>query len=916
MSKSRNKSGWNILPPVSIPAGDRMDQVRYCSDFAAGLLDRYPAWANGLDQPCPPDIANLAGAIKEHGLEAGLRRFRNREMLRIVWRDLSGLATLAETFGSLTSLAEICLQAAIEEHYRRLVEKNGTPRGEDGSPQRMFVIGLGKFGGGELNLSSDIDVIFCYPQQGSCDGRRSMANDQFFTRQARAVIASLSELTGDGFCFRVDTRLRPFGDSGPLTSSLASLEQYYQREGRDWERYALIKARPVAGDLEAGARFIEDVRPFVYRRYIDYGSVEALQEMHTNVRDDARRKDRMDDIKRGPGGIREIEFLAQCFQILRGGRDTSLQTPSLDSALREIGRLGLLSRKVVNEIRHDYTFLRLLENRIQALHDQQTHRVPQGEDRERIARAMYEDDVESLEKSLSRTRSRVSQRFQDIFPSQPERHADQKWAEIWRGFRIGRQEPDEPAGEADNSPLSIFVRRLGRVALSHRAHSRLDRFMPELLERLERKSLDERTLNRIFDLVLTICRRSAYLVLLEQNPAALDRMLELFDRSEWISTKVIRFPALLDELIDPALGNQIPDQQDLSRSIKRILDAAQGTEAVLDGLNYLKLATSLRIAVSQLRENLAGEEAQTALSGLASALLGGVVEIAGCEIEARHGAFPGCADSAQRQGSMAIIGYGSLGASELGYDSDLDIVFLFDSINGMSDGARPLPPERYFARLAQRVLSFLTVMTPSGRLYEVDTRLRPNGKAGSLVSSISAFHDYQLNESWTWELQALTRARFIAGSPTLSANFNRVRQEVLCRQRNEQELAADLLDMRQKMNREHSTTAHFSEQLAPKYQPGGLIDIEFIAQLGVLGSARLFPRVLQATGTLPQLNELLAIGWLTEHEARTLRATVRQLCQHRMMATLVPGEQSEPADTMASADIFRRKMGESSQSLP
>jgi glutamate-ammonia-ligase adenylyltransferase len=854
--RPRKKSGWNILPTVTLPADERLDHVRGCSEFASGLIDRFPAWAEGLDESCPPDMTRLAVATREKGLESGLRRFRNREMLRIVWRDLCGLAPLAETFSSLTSLAEMCLHAAMDEHHRRLVEKHGTPRGQDGSPQQMFVIGLGKFGGGELNLSSDIDVIFCYPQPGECDGRLSLANDQFFTRQARAIISSLSEVTEDGFCFRVDTRLRPFGDSGPLTCSLAALEQYYQREGRDWERYALIKARPVAGDNAAGLRFIDDVRPFVYRRYIDYSSVEALQEMHSNVRDDARRKDRMDDIKRGPGGIREIEFLAQCFQILRGGREIRLQTPSLDKALHEIGKLGLLSRKAVADIRNDYAYLRFLENRIQAFRDQQTHTLPQGEAREVIARAMYEEDVAALELSLSRTRKRVGERFR------------------------------------------------------HRAHSRLDRFMPELLERIDRQSLDDDALNRVFDLVLAICRRSAYLVLLEQNPKALDRMLELFERSEWIAAKVIRFPAMLDELIDPALGRQIPDPEHLSRGVKRILEAAEGAEVVLENLNYLKLATELRIAVSQMKGNLAGEAAQSALSNLASALLGGVLEVAGEEIEARHGVLSGDGQADAGRSEMAIIGYGSLGASELGYDSDLDIVFLFESGKALSDGARPLPPERYFARLAQRVLSFLTVMTPSGKLYEVDTRLRPNGRAGSLVSSMSSFRNYQLNDAWTWELQALTRARFIAGSPALSARFNRVRQEVLCRQRSEAGMAGDLLEMRQKMSREHPLTPRTGAGLAAKHQPGGLIDIEFVAQLGVLTSARLFPRVIQASGTLTQLDQLQSIGWLEPEEAQTLRDTSRFLRQQRMKASLVPGEPADPVDTTASAEIFRRKMRE------
>lgn len=916
MSTPNRKSGWNILPPKTIPTEERLEHVRYCSDFAAGLLDRYPTWAEGLDDPCPPDVVRLAAAIRESGLEPGLRLFRNQEMLRIVWRDLCGLAPLAETFASLTTLAELCLTSALDEYHRRLAEKHGTPRGADGSPQQMFVIALGKFGGGELNLSSDIDVIFCYPQSGTCDGRRGMENDQFFSRLARSVIAGLSELTEDGFCFRVDTRLRPFGDSGPLTSSLAALEQYYQREGRDWERYALIKARPVAGDLETGSQFIQNVRPFVYRRYIDYSSVEALQEMHSSVQEDAKRKDRLDDIKRGPGGIREIEFLAQCFQLLRGGREVGLQTPSLDGALREIGRLKLLSKKIITEIRHDYTFLRLLENRIQAMRDQQTHRVPGGEDRDRIARGMYEKNVAALEKSLLRTRSRVSERFSGIFPAHPSRPADQKWSELWRRHQVSRQEIEEQDDELQQHPLGLFVRRLDRIALSHRAHDRLDRFMPGLLERLDQRTLSAETLNRVFDLILSICRRSAYLVLLEQNPKALERMLELFERSEWIAALVIRFPALLDELIDPALGRQIPDQAHLSESVDRILQAAQGTETILESLNYLKLATELRIAVSQLKGYIDAVTAQESLSSLASALIGGVLALARREVEAKHGRFAGNDGKAGDRSDLAIIGYGSLGAAELGYDSDLDIVFLFEPADEPSNGLRPLTPERYFARLAQRVLSYLTVMTPAGKLYEVDTRLRPNGRAGSLVSSISAFREYQLNEAWVWELQALTRARFITGSRTLAAGFNRVRQEVLCRQRSEAELAAELLNMRLKMSQEHDSHQRARTSTSPKHQPGGLIDIEFIAQLGVLSSARLFPRVLQVTGTLKQLKELMAIGWLSEEQARILSETAVQLRQHRMMTALDRSDSAILYDTKESAEIFACKMGESSPSVP
>jgi glutamate-ammonia-ligase adenylyltransferase len=905
-------SGWIDTPLLSIAAEKREAHVRYCSLYADGVLTRFPQWREGLDQHRPPDTAALQEEITQSGLNAGLRRYRNRLMLSIIWRDLCGLATLRETFSDLTALAEICLQAAIDEHGRRLQEKYGKPLGADGSEQGIFVIGMGKFGGGELNLSSDIDVMFCYPQSGECDGHRNLANDQFFARLARAVIASLSDMTEDGFCFRVDTRLRPFGDSGPLTSSLASMEQYYQREGRDWERYALIKARPVAGDLESGSRLLKNLRPFVYRRYIDFGSVEAMQEMHANVHEDARRKDRMDDIKRGPGGIREIEFLVQCFQILRGGREPGLQTPSLDQALDQIESLNLMDEEAVYDVRRDYIYLRLLENRIQALRDQQTHRLPQGEDLQRIARGMGEEGPETLAARLALIRQQVSDRFEAIFPAQPAPKEDDRWAEKWRSLKASRQSDEAQEPEPDNSPFAIFLRQLDRFVLSNRASRRLDQFMPVLLERIERKSLDPETHNRIFDLVLTICRRSAYLVLLVQHLPALDRMLDLFARSDWIASRVIRFPALLDELIDPSLGQQIPTEEELERNVMRLLGAAQGVETVLEGLNYLKLANSLRIAVAQLDGTLSGDQAQRALSALAASILKGVLEIAGREIELRHGSFPAIdPDSVQgdsHHGDMAIIAYGTLGAAELGYDSDLDIVFLFEGGQELSDGKRPLPPERYYARMAQRVLSFLTVMTPSGRLYEVDTRLRPNGRAGSLVSSLSAFRDYQLNKAWIWELQALTRAHYVAGQRGVQVRFDRIRRETLCQPRNIDDLRAELLDMRRKMRREHDANARLDTALSPKHCSGGLIDIEFIAQLGILSTAQAYPRVLQVNSTLEQIGQLRSIGWLTPDEANILKKTTQALSQRRMISSLLPNEPAPPLDTRASAEIFAQKL--------
>lgn len=848
------------------------------SPFLKQLVSRHPEWlevlqdSGRLETFSPPSNERLAPAIEEKGLDPALRQFRNQEMMRLIWRDLNELAPVDEILADLSILADICQQAAVNFHTTSLEEKHGIPRGPDGQAQKLVVIGLGKLGGGELNLSSDIDIIFCYPDQGACDGRRGLSNETFFTRLARNVIRSLSNITADGFCFRVDTRLRPFGDSGPLVSSFAALEQYYQREGRDWERYALIKARPVAGDLVLGDQLLAILKPFVYRRYIDFGAIEALRDMHANVTEDALRKDRLDDIKRGPGGIREIEFLVQTFQLLRGGREPSLQTPSIFKAAHGIGELRLLPDEAVANILAAYRFLRKTENRIQALHDQQTHQVPGGEDGLRVAQAMGFADTPAFLGALDKIRESVQLLFEQSLPMTTEPASDKNpWYARWQSLR-NRIQSEGPA-ETDRKPLADFVKRLNRLSLSQRASQRLDQFMPVLLEHIEIKSPDDAIVNRVLDLVSAICRRSAYLSLLVQNPVASKRMLELFTKSKQIAQVVTRYPALLDELIDPSLGAYPPTRIDIQAGVQRALKANNDPETALQDLNYLKQAISLRIAVAIMQSTMSTFEARSALGQLAESLVQSTLTLSQLEMETRHGHLPGP--------ELAVIAYGSLGASSLGFDSDLDIIFLFQPASGQSDGARPITAERYHTGVARRMLSLMSATTPSGRLYSIDARLRPNGRAGMLVSSVDAFNRYQQDEAWVWELQALTRARPVAGDAETAVAFSTIRLRVLSNSRDKATVRQEVTAMRKRIRLEHKDGNPL------KHGHGGLLDIEFVVQLGILLNAHEFPEVISSTDINQQLQALKDCGWITANALETLGRAYTQLSRARQQIALV-----------------------------
>lgn len=861
-----------------------------CSPFLQRLDTRYPEWRTGLqqegrlDNDVPPDAGTLANTIRERGLDAGLRRFRNREMLRITWRELAASASLKQTLQDLSTLAELCLQAAIDAHEGELIERHGVPRDSEGTQQKLVVLGLGKLGGRELNLSSDIDLILSYPSSGACDGKRGLSNEQFFTRLSRAVIGSLAELTEDGFAFRVDTRLRPFGEAGPLVCSFAALEQYYQREGRDWERYALLKARPVAGDRAAGEAILQRLKPFVYRRYIDFGAVESLRAMLDAIRADAARKERGNDVKRGPGGIREVEFLIQCVQLLRGGRETMLQTPSLLEALAAIEVLELFPARRVAALRDSYTFLRRLENAIQAQQDQQTHSLPDDEALSRITRALGLASPQALLAKLERTRSTVTAALDESFPRQGE---DLPGNIDWRTM-LRDQLPGNP---------TEFIDSLERRALGPRGRQRLDQFMPRLIEALQARgasvpgadpAMGDVT-NDVYELVLAISQRSAYIAMLVQNPQALERMLDLFIASDWIAATVVRHPALLDELLDPALGRDIPDRASLMATVERMATRG-GEEEQVDALNYLKLAQSLRIAAAELDSAIDASRAEALLTELAEVMLESGLSLAQRMLAGRHEPPPGP--------GLVIIGYGSLGGGDISYRSDLDLVFLYPDAEPGPAGT--LAPETWFTRLVRRLLAIATTTTPAGKLYDVDTRLRPNGRAGLLVSRFGAFERYQKDKAWTWEWQALTRARPVAGNAALGASFNELRREVLRRQRDVAQLHQEVCEMRARLREQHPG----GDPL--KHGPGGLLDIDFLAQLGVLSEAWQNPGLCEATATRAQLDGLGASGWLDAEESRLLIDTHQALTQARHRQALCRGGCDQVPETARAAVICSR----------
>jgi len=873
-------------------------------------------------------LANTLAPVRdEPGLHLALRRFRNREMLRIAWRDLVGWADLEETLRDLSELAESCIDQSLDKLYHWLCERMGTPRDAEGNPQRMVVLGMGKLGGQELNFSSDIDLIFCFPEPGQTDGRRPRDNQEFFIRLGRQLVTALDKHTPDGQVFRVDMRLRPNGDSGPLALSFSAMEHYYQHQGREWERYAMIKARVVGGDYQAGAHLLDDLRPFVYRRYLDFGALEELRDMKAKVMAQVRLKGMENNLKLGPGGIREVEFIGQAFQLIRGGRDRRLQERRILHVLDYLREVHLLPDYVVGELMEGYRFLREAENRLQAIGDRQTHEIPDNPlDRQRLALAMGFEDWEALQSRLDRVQHQVHGHFEQVF-SAPQAEEDEESGPseldvLWQGElepQTVREQLDE-LGFDDPQAVERRLRALreGSVAraLSAQGRHRLDRLIPLMIGAARSADNPDATLLRGLDLVETIARRTAYLSLLVEHPMALSQLIQLCDGSAWIARYLAHHPLLLDELLDPRSLYKPLGSEALAEELRDWLSRIDedDLEEQMEALRLFKQTNTLRVAAADVSGAVPVMVVSDYLTGIAEVVLEEAVGIVYRHLVARHGR-PLCrVDGETVEAGFSVIAYGKLGGIELGYGSDLDVVFIHDTRGEAqhTDGDRPLDNPVFFARLAQRLLHVLSTQTPGGVLYEVDTRLRPSGKAGLLATSLEAFARYQREEAWTWEHQALVRARAVAGSEPLGQAFADLRAELLTLPRDIAALRAEVRQMRERMRGEKASRD--PERFDIKQDRGGITDIEFMVQYAVLAAAGEHPELLRYPDNVRLLGALGRCGWLPDGDAdrlaeayRAYRGRLHRLTLQEAGGSVPAGEFQQHRDTVTG--IWDRLMG-------
>ncbi len=864
-----------------------------CSEFAARVMLSECEWFEQqlTEFDAAPDNADLEAIVAEVGdrctdpdiAKSELRRFRNRFMLRVYWRDLHGLADLDESLQQLSLLADRLLDAATRFARRSIEPRFGLPKGADGNEIPLLILGMGKLGGRELNFSSDIDLIFCYPEDGETDGKKATSAHEYFGRLSRLVIAMLDEVTNDGFAFRIDTRLRPFGDSGPPVVSFPALEAYLLQHGRDWERYAYVKARvvgPQPGQAVLADLYDNLLQPFVYRRYLDYGVFESLRDMHAMIAAEVRRKDLADNVKLGPGGIRETEFVVQAIQLVRGGSEPALQDRELQRVLPKLAGDRDFGADGVERLLAAYRFLRRLENFIQALRDQQTHDLPKREtDRARLTLAMGFSDWEELIAALNVHRQAVSEQFAAVAfgGASADEQAEEPLAQLWDRAATDdewatalRDSFDEQANEL-GALLAQFSSDTATRQTDSASQARLRRLIPLLVAQVATTSRPVAALRRCIAVVERVLRRSAYLALLYESRTALSRFVDLCERSQYIADQLARFPVLLDELLDPRIYSGTVTRDDIARDLAPRLDDADDSETRMQKIAHFQRACMFRIAVADFNNTLPIMKVSDALTWLAEVILDEALRAAWADLVERHGTPQYEVDGKLHDVGFGIVGYGKLGGLELSYGSDLDIIFLHNSRgrSGATNGDKQLDNTMFFSRLVRRLTHFLTTQTGSGELYEIDTRLRPDGRSGVLVTSLEGFEAYQEENAWTWEHQALLRARPVAGDPAVAEAFEQVRHETLTKRVRRDKLRDDVTSMKSRMRKELDRSTDDGFDL--KHGRGGIGDIEFLVQYLVLSEAAADPAVIHFSDNIRQLDALVAADILSAEEGGRLQ---------------------------------------------
>ena len=834
------------------------------SDFIVDAVYRYPEWLTDIiNNPPQADERNyyqpwltekLASIFDELALMKALRLFRRYILLRLEWSQLTRTSSDEQILLQLTHLAEVIIVTARDWLYELSCKEWGTPYNSHGQAQPLLILGMGKLGGGELNFSSDIDLIFTYPEHGQTQGgRRELDNAVFFTRLGQRLIKALDQITEDGFVYRVDMRLRPLGDGGPLVLSFSAMEDYYQEQGRDWERYAMVKAK-ILGDQQDPytKELYQMLKPFVYRRYIDFSVLQSLRNMKSMIEREVRRRGLTNNIKLGAGGIREIEFIVQVFQLIRGGRVVGLQTRSLLSALQVIEQESLLNVNEVNTLRENYFFLRRCENLLQAIHDEQTQTLPEDElDQIRLAIGMnfsnWNEFVTELTRRMQFTRQIFNQLIGDESTETVHNVNNDQYADLWvpdlQLSDVTSVLTNYAHDDAEKLYLMLcqFRDDIGKRTIGVRGREILDQLMPRLLESVCNDKHALIVLSRILPLLVNIVSRTTYLELLLEYPTALKQLIRLCSASPMISEQLAHYPILLDELIDINSLYQTVAPNEYKSELYQYLLRIQvdDEEQQLEALRQFKQMQLLHIAAADVEQVLNTMKVSDHLTYIAESLLDFVVQMAWNQMVARYGIPAHLTDN---QKGLVIIAYGKLGGLELGYGSDLDLVFLHDCpADSMTNGDKQIDSRQFYLRLVQRIIHLFNVRTSFGILYEVDVRLRPQGDAGLLACSLSAFYDYQMHEAWTWEHQALVRARAVYGEVDLIKRFNQIRHDVLCKKREENVLKTEVREMREKMRAHLGTTE--SHRFNLKIDEGGIGDIEFLSQYLVLNYAHQYPKM-------------------------------------------------------------------------